>query len=190
MPASDNMYWFSYDQSGFDIRCARVHVLGFRFHISGGEDNTSMLPAEDDPIEFLGKQLRLGRGDEIFEKTFSNSLHALQVVQFYYWKAPDLALRREQTAIDSGTVYHPIVHHSRGTELPLPCNHALAQTIFGSYNNVKFAFEWSDFALAVAMWEKYSEELKRKLSTFLPYWLSNETIFVVDSSELQIAEPI
>ena len=29
MPASDNMYWFSCDQSGFDIWCARVHVLGF-----------------------------------------------------------------------------------------------------------------------------------------------------------------
>jgi len=79
MPASDNMYWFSYDQSGFDIRCARVHVLGFSFHSSSGECSTSVLPAEDDPIELLGKQVRLGRGDDVFEKIFSNSLHALQV---------------------------------------------------------------------------------------------------------------
>ena len=46
MPASDNMYWFSYDQCGFDIRCARVHVLGFSFHSSSDEYSTSVLPAE------------------------------------------------------------------------------------------------------------------------------------------------
>jgi len=42
----------------------------------------------------------------------------------------------------------------------------------------------NDFALGVAMWENYSEELKKQLLIFLPYWLSNESIFVVDSSEL------
>ncbi|TVU47785.1 hypothetical protein EJB05_07394, partial [Eragrostis curvula] len=186
VPASDNMYWFPYDQSGFDIRCARVHVLGFIFHIGSGEDNKSVLSAEDDPIELLGKQLWLGRGDEVFEKPFSNSLHALQVVQFYFWKASDLAVRREQTGLGSGTVCHPIILHSRGTELPLPCNYALAETIFGPYNNVGFTFEWNDFSLAVAMWENYSEELKRKLSACLSHWLSSETIFVVDPSELQV----
>ncbi|CAN6301608.1 unnamed protein product [Urochloa humidicola] len=184
LPASDNMYWFSYDQSGFDIRNARVQVLGFRFHSSSGEYSTSVLPAEDDPIELLGKQLRLGRGDELFEKIFCNSLHALQVVQFYYWKAPKLAARREQSAIGSTTVRYPTINHSRGTELPLPCNHTLAQIIFGSFNTLE-TFKWNDFALAVAMWENYSEELKKQFLTFLPYWLSNGTIFVVDSSELQ-----
>ncbi|CAD6210362.1 unnamed protein product [Miscanthus lutarioriparius] len=187
VPASDNMYWFSYDQSGFDIRCARVHVRGFSFHSSSGECNISVLPAEDDPIELLGKELRLGWGDDVFEKIFSNSLHALQVVQFYYWKKHELATRREQSVVGSGAVCCPIIHHSKGTELPLPCNHALAQTIFGSYNTEEI-FQWNDFALAVAMWEKYSEELKKQLLTFLPYWLSNETIYAVDTSELQIPE--
>ncbi|CAL4938465.1 unnamed protein product [Urochloa decumbens] len=190
MPASDNMYWFSYDQSGFDIRNARVQFLGFSFHLSSGEYNPAVLPAEDDPIELLGKQLRLGRGDAVFDKIFSNSLHALQVVQFYYWKAPELAARREQSAIGSRTGCYPAIHHSRGTELPLPCNHTLAQIIFGSFNTLESAFYWNDFALAVAMWENYSEELKKQLLTLLPYWLSNGAIFVLDSSELQSAEPI
>jgi hypothetical protein len=68
----------------------------------------------------------------------------------------------------------------------LPCNHGLAQTIFGPYGNAEpeFTLEWDDFMLAAVMWENYSDELKRKLSTFLPYWLSSETIFVVDSSEI------
>lgn len=188
LPASDNMYWFSYDQSGFDIRCARVHILGFSFRASSdGESNsTSVVPAED-PIELLGKPLRLGRGDDVFMKIFANSLHALQVVQFYYWKASELASRRKQTTVRSETVCYPNiqVQQSSGTELPLPCNHGLAQTIFGSYNNAEpeFALEWNDFVLTVGMWENYSEELKRKLSTFLPYWLSSETISVVDSSK-------
>lgn len=166
-----------------------MHILGFSFHSSSGECNISASPAEDDPIELLGKQLRLGRGDDVFEKIFSNSLHALQVVQFYYWKKHELAARREQSVVSSGTVCCPVTHHSKGTELPLPCNHALAQTIFGSYNTEEIV-QWNDFALAVAMWEKYSEELKKQLLTFLPYWLSNETIYVVDTSELQRAEPI
>lgn len=186
LPASDNMYWFSYGQSGFDIRCARIHILGFNFRASSDEDSksTSAAPA-DDLIELLGKPLRIGRGDDVFGKIFANSLHALQVVQFYYWKAPELAARRNQTNGGSETVCYPTiqVHQSSGTELPLPCNHGLAQTIFGSYSNVDSVVEWDDVVLALAMWENYSEELKRKLSTFLPYWLSNGTIFVVDPSE-------
>ena len=108
-------------------------------------------------------------------------------MQFYYWKAPELAKRRKHTAVGSETVCYPTiqVQPSSGTELPLPCNHDLAQTMFGSCSNVepKITLEWDDFMLAVAMWENYSEELKRKLSTFLPYWLSSETISVIDSSE-------
>jgi len=111
------------------------------------------------------------------------------VVQFYYWKKHELATRREQSAVGSGTVCFPIIHHSKGTELPLPCNHSLAQTIFGSYNTEEI-FQWNDFALAVAMWEKYSEELKKQLLTFLPYWLSNETIYAVDTSELQVCKKL
>uniref|UniRef100_A0A0E0KB22 Fe2OG dioxygenase domain-containing protein n=1 Tax=Oryza punctata TaxID=4537 RepID=A0A0E0KB22_ORYPU len=182
LPASDIMYWFAYDHSGFDIRCARVHILGFSFHTSIDEDNKSIAPAEDDPIELLGKPVRLGRGDGVFDKVFANGLHALQVVQFYYWKAPELAAKRKQTSGGSGTVCCPV----RGTKLPLPCNHGLEQTIFGSHKNVEIDFEWSDFELAVSMWENYSEELQRKLLKFLPHWLSSGAIFVVSSFSPQV----
>jgi hypothetical protein len=80
-------------------------------------------------------------------------------VQFYYWKKHELATRREQSAVGSGTVCFPIIHPSKGTELPLPCNHSLAQTIFGSYNTEEI-FQWNDFALAVAMWEKIFRRVK------------------------------
>jgi hypothetical protein len=80
LPASDNMYWFSYDQSGFDIRCARVHFLGFSFNASNDEkSNSASVAPTEDPIELLGKPLRLARGNDVFGKIFANSLHALQV---------------------------------------------------------------------------------------------------------------
>ncbi|KAG8074205.1 hypothetical protein GUJ93_ZPchr0006g46208 [Zizania palustris] len=180
LPASDNMYWFSYNQSGFDIRCARVHILGFCFHTSMDEENNFVVSAEDDPIELLGKPLRLGREDGVFDKIFANGLHALQVVQFYYWKAPELAAKRKQSPSGSGSACHP-ARQSRGTKLALPCNHGLEQIIFGLYKNVDIEFVWNDFELAVSMWEDYSEELQRKLLTFLPYWLSSEAIFVDNS---------
>lgn len=83
LTASDNMYWFSYDQSGFDIRCARIHILGFSFRASSDEESKSASAAPaDDPIELLGKPLRVGRGDDVFGKIFANSLHALQVSAF------------------------------------------------------------------------------------------------------------
>lgn len=74
------MYWFSYDQSGFDIRYARLHILGFIFCASSDQDsNSRSVPASEDPIELLGKPLRVGRRYDVFEKIFANSLHALQV---------------------------------------------------------------------------------------------------------------
>jgi len=53
--------------------------LAFKFHSSSGEYSTSVLPDEENPIEMFGKQLQPVRGDDIFEKMFSSSLHALQV---------------------------------------------------------------------------------------------------------------
>ncbi|XP_020275397.1 uncharacterized protein LOC109849928 isoform X2 [Asparagus officinalis] len=74
-PPPDNMYWFSHDQFGFDIRNARLNILGFQlFSSCNGADSSS------DPLELLSKPLRLGRGDEIFHKEFANGLHALQAI--------------------------------------------------------------------------------------------------------------
>jgi len=74
-PASDNMYWFSQDEFGFDLRYARVTLLGFHLFSSGTGPGSSL-----DSLELLSKPLRLGKDDEIFDKEFANGLHALQVV--------------------------------------------------------------------------------------------------------------
>jgi len=65
--------------------------LAFKFHSSSGEYSTSVLPDEENPIEMFGKQLRPVRGDDIFEKMFSSSLHALQV-SLIFWVASKSAV--------------------------------------------------------------------------------------------------
>lgn len=71
------MYWLAQEKSGFDVRCARVSILGYDFCPSEGKCSTDDSPC--DPLELLDGRLYLGRGDEVLDKEFVNSLHALQV---------------------------------------------------------------------------------------------------------------
>lgn len=78
MLASSNMYWFSPDpvshqQSGFDICCARMHVLGFDIYSSQGKNSFP------DLSELLMEPLQLARGNELYDHKFVNILLALQV---------------------------------------------------------------------------------------------------------------
>lgn len=72
------MYWFSPDQAstlrpGFDICCARLHVLGFDVYSYQERNFDSDFP------ELLMKPLKLAMGNELLDKEFGNILHALQV---------------------------------------------------------------------------------------------------------------
>lgn len=78
VPASSNMYWYSSDsssdqQSGFDLCCARLHVLGFDVYCHERKGTIS------DSMELLLGPLQLSNGNELFELEFVNILHALQV---------------------------------------------------------------------------------------------------------------
>lgn len=87
MPGSINMYWFPPDEassflSGFDIRCGRLHVLGFdiypfqdTFHFSESESSYNLL-------ELLSGPLLIARDSKMFEPQFLNIMHALQVPSF------------------------------------------------------------------------------------------------------------
>ncbi|RRT43573.1 hypothetical protein B296_00054858 [Ensete ventricosum] len=77
LPASSSMYWLAQEKSGFDVRCARMSILGYDFCPSEGKCSTDDSPC--DPLELLDGRLYLGKGDEVLDKEFVNSLHALQV---------------------------------------------------------------------------------------------------------------
>ncbi|KAF3332406.1 Prolyl 3-hydroxylase 1 [Carex littledalei] len=181
LPASDNMYWFSYDGLGFDLRCARAVQLGYTFYNSACSEE---IP--EDPFEILSKPLFIGRLDEVFGKEFVNSMHALQVMQFYHWKASEIVKVR-------GTVDHAksskqkfISRNSSYTRLDLPCDVELAESILQCNSRVEMEnlFSWDDLALAVENWESYTSELWRQLFAFMPNWLSYQSIYYIDRSEI------
>lgn len=83
LPASQNMYWFppeqsSTYQSGFDIRCARLHVLGYELY-STKASFLADVHSSQDFSDILLEQLHVARGNGLFEKEFVNILHLLQV---------------------------------------------------------------------------------------------------------------
>lgn len=81
------MYWFPPDKaSGFDIRCARLHVLGYDLYSSRDKSYFSAVESSKDSSDLLIEPLQLARGDELFNKEFSNILHTLQVFfPLYLW---------------------------------------------------------------------------------------------------------
>ncbi|KAI4385857.1 hypothetical protein MLD38_003847 [Melastoma candidum] len=82
--ASDTMYWYSAHHSSSDsgiiIYCARLHALGFSIYSS--EDPTDDL--------LLSKPRKVTRKDEYYNFEFSNLLHALQLLQYCFWKSSEL----------------------------------------------------------------------------------------------------
>ncbi|XP_058078295.1 uncharacterized protein LOC131226685 isoform X2 [Magnolia sinica] len=183
-PASSNMYWFSSDsasdhQLGFDIRWARVCALGYNFYTSDDRIDSSISGSSFDPLELLNGPLQLAREDEIFEKEFVNSLHALQVVQFYYWRASELQEMKGRRETNDAV---KLIQPSSRKGFMSTGNYQLAEMIIGhsSCNDDKRpTFDWVDFAAAIAIWEDYVHRLCRELMISIPYWKTHQSIFTV-----------
>lgn len=182
LPASSNMYWFSPDQTshhqlGFDICWARLHILGFDVY---SYQNRS---SDSDFSELLMKPLQLARGNELLDHEFVNILHALQVVQFYCWKASDLQTCKD--TIDSGKV----VELSQWQREKINClksvflkDHQLAEMVFSCMTcNASgwLLFDWADFNSAFPSWEDYASKLREELLRSLPCWRTHQSIFEV-----------
>ncbi|ONI31894.1 hypothetical protein PRUPE_1G337400 [Prunus persica] len=178
-PASSNMYWFSPDQAssdqqlGFDICWARLHVLGYDLLFHQDKSYCSNIS------KLLMEPLRLTRGDELFEHEFINILHALQVVQFYCWKAPDF----KSAKVEETTT----VVLSQSQRERLVCLKSLFAKdvclVDSVFSNVTFvgsaqhSFNWVDFRIAIAKWEDYVRKLHRELVMSLPHWRTQQSIF-------------
>ncbi|KAF5442931.1 hypothetical protein F2P56_035538 [Juglans regia] len=183
--ASSNMYWFSLDQIshrqlGFDICWARLHVLGF--DVYSYQDRS----CDSDLSELLAMPLQLARGIELFNVEFVNILHALQVAQFYYWKASTMHTSKVQ--IDHGKV--GVLSQSQMEKINrlksvLSKDHQQAEMFFScmiSNESRQYMFDWADFASTVAAWEDYSSKLHEEFLRSLPYWRTHQSIFEVQSN--------
>ncbi|XP_062113238.1 uncharacterized protein LOC133824372 [Humulus lupulus] len=186
LPASSDMYWFSLGQSsedrlGFDICWARLHVLGFDILYS--EDKSCY----SDISELLMEPVQLARGNELFDKEFVNILHALQVVQYYYWKASEVEAMKVEVENSKVVLLSELQQHriSSLKSLFLRDNH-LAETVFSRATcgkSVQHGFDWTKFAATIAMWEGYACDSYEGIMRSLPYWRVQQSIFNVSFNE-------
>ncbi|XP_015868023.3 uncharacterized protein LOC107405477 isoform X1 [Ziziphus jujuba] len=179
LPASTNMYWFSLDQAsneqlGFDICWARMHVLGFDMLYS---QDKSCHPNKS---ELLMEPLRLARGDKLFDQEFVNILHALQVVQHYWWRASELQTARVKME-SSRVVELTQLQHARISSLKslfLRDQH-LVEKVFSrvTCKSDQQNFDWADFATSISVWEDYVSQLHKEILMSLPDWKALQSIF-------------
>nr|GME07660.1 prolyl 3-hydroxylase 1 isoform X1 [Ipomoea batatas] len=185
IPSPINMYWFPPDEaskfsSGFDIRCGRLHVLGFELY-SSREINCG-LPSDSSSnlLELLKEPLQLAQVDELSANKFANVTHALQVVLFYCWKFLDL--KTELKAVSAKVA--PTSETQRAHINRLKClfvkDPREAETLFGyqtTVNEKQYKFDWASFSAAVSEWEAYTCRLHKELLLSLPHWRTHQSIF-------------
>ncbi|XP_051116442.1 uncharacterized protein LOC127241433 isoform X3 [Andrographis paniculata] len=195
MLAPHNMYWFppeeaSKFQSGIDICSARLHVLGFDIY-SSNEEPCSTMDASND-LKLLNEPLHLARGDKLLSLEFVNILHALQVVQFYYWKAPELKKLYADAASpepnESSVKVTQLSEVQRGKINSLKgmilkdCN--LAENLLAKASKgLQISFDCRSFSAAVAKWEAYTYTLLKEIVTNLPQWRRHGSIFSMVSTD-------
>lgn len=181
LPASSNMYWFSPDQTsyhqlGFDICWARLHVVGFDVYYY--QD----MSCDSDCSELLMKPLRLARGNELLDQEFVNILHALQVVQFYFWTASTLQTSKIQ--IDTGKVVELSQSQRDKINRLKPIfskDDQLAETVLSCMmrESRHHILDWAKFTSAVSLWRDYALKLHEELVRSLPFWRTHQSIFEV-----------
>ncbi|XP_065857362.1 uncharacterized protein [Euphorbia lathyris] len=175
MLASSNMYWFSPEQvshqdSGFDICCARIHLVGFDIYCCQRKKYFS------DVSEPLMEMVQLARGNELYGKKFVNILHALQVVEFYSWKALDLA--NCDSDIEVEVIQISESEKERVSAVVLK-DDKVAESVFGCNKSYQDSFGWPRFSCAVAALEDYTTKLHQQLLLNLPFWKKLNIIYTV-----------
>ncbi|KAI3467953.1 hypothetical protein Pfo_024616 [Paulownia fortunei] len=187
MLASNNMYWFppeeaSRFQSGFDICSARLHVLGFDISSSDEECYLSTQDSSYNFLKLLREPLYLACGDKLLAWEFVNILHALQVVQFYCWKASEL-----ETAELKGPSINVILlselqrQKINGLKVVLLKDLQLADTLPGhtTGKSLHRSFDRFRFSAVLCEWEAYTFKLQKEMVMSFPYWKTHQSIFSI-----------
>lgn len=230
LPASSNMYWVNpedltseetYDplvnsryntlqeQSGFDIRWARLSLLGFELHFEKAWNNlkereASMQPTNNDLITYSIDALHQPLGLKSFgielPELFINSLHALQVVQFYHWKVhkqscycineDDRNVSEAEAFREASARYQDSqIQESNRSKQLLSEKSDMQKRQLATFNmdscivsiEEKHKFRSEDFVQACCDWKHYVCTLIRALLTSFPHWKANDMIFPVPS---------
>ncbi|GAB2279928.1 hypothetical protein Dimus_014563 [Dionaea muscipula] len=192
-PASRNMYWFSADNFSDDHGChicyARLLLLGFDLYCSEGKKSGFLeLNSSCDASDLLMQPLQLVRGNELFVVEFANILHALQVVQFYFWKQLELESSEVEMKPRDVDVVVPLSQPQRARVDELKhllvrdkqLAHAEASFSYSSTCDVKkqLSFDWVSFSGTIAAWEVYTCKLHQQMVLSSHHWKSHRSIFV------------
>ncbi|XP_057794177.1 uncharacterized protein LOC131010598 isoform X2 [Salvia miltiorrhiza] len=186
MLASSNMYWFppeeaSRFQTGFNICSARLYTLGFNVCFSDNPDKECHLAARDSCsiyLKLLEEPLNLTYGDELVTRGFVNILHALQVVQFYYWKASELETTESIDTVPLSELQQQTITRLRAVLLKdLQLAETLVGCINGSISQRPLERLRYSFSAVVCEWEAYTLKLRNELVMSLPFWRAHHFIF-------------
>lgn len=181
-PASSSMYWFTPNQTskedvGFDIRLGRLHALGFSVY-SEAMDSHADFP------NLLDQALQLTRGNQLFHLKFVNIMHALQVVQFYNWKASQNPTFLYEDQAGKVVQLSPSqLEKTRSLKSVFQKYAQLSETVFG---NITFdekalhSFDWNNLSAAISKWEDYSGKLHNELLISFPQWKIHQSICTSD----------
>ncbi|ESQ28473.1 hypothetical protein EUTSA_v10018688mg [Eutrema salsugineum] len=184
LPASTNMYWFCPHQEanqniGFEICVARLHLLDFELHSLQDKDHSL------EASEQLMGPLQIAKGRELLTREFKNILHALQVVQFYHWKASELKTSNVEndTVEEVKAMTQPHLETINALKSVFLPDEGLVTTIFGhscSNGDRKDSLDLTDISPAITSWEEYTCKLHKELVSSLPQWKTYQTIHKVD----------
>lgn len=230
LPASSNMYWVNpkdligeenfdhsvnfgnnalQEQSGFDLRWARVSLLGFELCFDKAcnnlkESEARMQTTNNDITSYstdaLDQPLRLKSFGIELPELFINSLHALQVAQFYHWKVHKKSSycvkgddRNASEATDfrvaSARYQESQTHDSNPTKQLLFEKFDMQKIQLATFNmnssisssKEQHRFRYEDFVQACCDWKHYVCTLMRDLLTSFSQWKANNMIFPVPS---------
>ncbi|CAH2066077.1 unnamed protein product [Thlaspi arvense] len=186
LPASSNMYWFCPHQEademiGFDICVARLRLLGFDVHSLQDEGRSS-----SDASEQLMGPLQIAKGGELLTREFTNILHALQVVQFYHWKASEVEISKveDDTVEEVKAISQDQLETINALKSVFLPDLGLVSTVLGyscSNGDRKESLDLTDISPAILSWEEYTCKLLKMLLSSLPQWKTYQTIHKVES---------
>ncbi|CAO2830077.1 unnamed protein product [Amaranthus hypochondriacus] len=191
LPAPSNMYWYSLNQAwdnqqGYDIHFARLFVLGFDIYPTQEKGCFSEKHSQHCSNVFT-EPLQLVREDKLYSRKFTNLLHALQAVQFYYSKQQ--ALQQREILMDNtidvsllSDEQKEVVHALRSAFLSAIQSDTRVLCYSSTANSSKTPFDWPCFSTAITCWEEYTFELLKQLRMHIPFWKDYQSLFSVSSS--------
>ncbi|XP_021293551.1 uncharacterized protein LOC110423608 isoform X4 [Herrania umbratica] len=128
--------------------------------------------------ELLMEPMQLARGHQLLDHEFANALHALQVVQFYFWKGC-----KSQTftnEVQSGKVVK--LSQSQCEKISqvksvFLKDTKLVETVFRRVEQQ--SFDSASFSAAITAWEDYSRKLHKEILMSFPQWRAHQAIYSV-----------